>query len=223
MSFANEARGRLTKAQNVLMARWPNTSDKKEQDAIDHALTVLIETRGLLNQAALLEAAAVVVDATRALETVVRSARLGPFDDYVTKLEGALEEIGDLLRNGEVGEHLERAPEPVVAAPSANRANRREPNIPWKWSSCSSVWPQYSNFWWCFPIRQCFCPDKHQPNGNAHRQCSYADNHHTHWRCFHARNTQAAKHRLYGGWSRTATDRNECEFYDTKIRARCLV
>ena len=78
MSFANEARGRLTKAQNVLMARWPNTSDKKEQDAIDYALTVLIETRGLLNQAALLEAAAVVVDATRALETVVRSARLGP-------------------------------------------------------------------------------------------------------------------------------------------------
>jgi lysozyme family protein len=117
MSFANEARGRLTKAQNVLMARWPNTSDKKEQDAIDHALTVLIETRGLLNQAALLEAAAVVVDATRALEVVVRSARLAPFDDYVTKLEGALEEIGELLRNGEVGEHLERAPEPVVAAP----------------------------------------------------------------------------------------------------------
>ena len=117
MSFANEARGRLTKAQNVLMARWPNTSDKKEQDAIDHALTVLIETRGLLNQAALLEAAAVVVDATRALEAVVRSARLGPFDDYVRKLEGALEAIGDLLRNGEVGEHLERAPEPVVAAP----------------------------------------------------------------------------------------------------------
>ena len=125
MSFANEARGRLTKAQNVLMARWPNTSDKKEQDAIDHALTVLIETRGLLNQAALLEAAAVVVDATRALEAVVRSARLGPFDDYVRKLEGALEEIGDLLRNGEVGEHLERAPEPVVAAPNSNRANRR--------------------------------------------------------------------------------------------------
>src|SRR5678815_2653427 len=117
MSFANEARGRLTKAQNVLMARWPHTSDNKEQDAIDHALTVLIETRGLLNQAALLEAAAVVVDATRALEAVVRSARLAPFDDYMRKLEGALEEIGELLRNGEVGEHLERAPEPVVAAP----------------------------------------------------------------------------------------------------------
>jgi lysozyme family protein len=117
MSFANEARGRLTKAQNVLMARWPHTSDNKEQDAIDHALTVLIETRGLLNQAALLEAAAVVVDATRALEAVVSSARLAPFDDYMRKLEGALEEIGELLRNGEVGEHLERAPEPVVAAP----------------------------------------------------------------------------------------------------------
>ena len=117
MSFANEARGRLTKAQNVLMARWPHTSDEKEQDAIDDALTVLIETRGLLNQAALLEAAAVVVDATRALEAVVRSARLGPFDDYARKLEEALEAIGDLLRNGEVGEHLERAPEPAVAAP----------------------------------------------------------------------------------------------------------
>jgi lysozyme family protein len=130
MSFANEARGRLTKAQNVLMARWPQTSDQKEQEAIDDALTVLIETRGLLNQAALLEAAAFVVDATRALEAVVRSARLGPFDDYGRRLEEALEGIGDLLRNGEVCEHLERTPEPVVAAPIPTAAIGASPASP---------------------------------------------------------------------------------------------
>jgi lysozyme family protein len=114
MSFPNEARGRLTEARNVLIDRRRQTNDAKERAAIDDAITVLNENLGFINQAALLDAAAAVVDATNALEAVVRSARLGPFDFHVKALEGVLEKIGDLLRNGEVGEHLERAPEPVV-------------------------------------------------------------------------------------------------------------
>ena len=114
MSFPNEARGRLTEARNVLIDRRRQTNDAKERAAIDDAITVLNENLGFINQAALLDAAAAVVDATNALEAVVRSARLGPFDLHVKALEGVLEKIGDLLRNGEVGEHLERAPEPVV-------------------------------------------------------------------------------------------------------------
>ena len=114
MSFPNEARGRLTEARNVLIDRRRQTNDAKERAAIDDAITVLNENLGFINQAALLDAAAAVVDATNALEAVVRSARLGPFDLHLKALEGVLEKIGDLLRNGEVGEHLERAPEPVV-------------------------------------------------------------------------------------------------------------
>jgi lysozyme family protein len=114
MSFPNEARGRLTEARNVLIDRRRQTNDAKERAAIDDAIAVLNENLGFINQAALLDAAAAVVDATNALEAVVRSARLGPFDLHVKALEEVLEKIGDLLRNGEIGEHLERAPEPVV-------------------------------------------------------------------------------------------------------------
>jgi lysozyme family protein len=125
MSFPNEARGRLTEARNVLIDRRRQTNDAKERAAIDDAIAGLNENLGFVNQAALLDAASAVVDATNALEVVVRSARLGPFDLHVKALEGVLEKIGDLLRNGEVGEHLERAPEPVVTpttpVPSASR------------------------------------------------------------------------------------------------------
>ncbi len=124
MSFPNEARGRLTEARNVLIDRRSQTNDPKERAAIDAAIREVNENVGTLNQLALLDAATIVVDATKALEAVVRSARLGPFDLHVKALEGVLEKIGDLLRNGEVGEHLERAPEPVVTpagpAPSAS-------------------------------------------------------------------------------------------------------
>lgn len=125
MSFPNEARGRLTEARNVLIDRRRQTRDSTERAAIDDAIRDINENVGILDQEALLDAATIVVDATKALEAVVRSARLGPFDLPVKALEGVLEKIGDLLRNGEVGEHLERAPEPVTAAtaptPTASR------------------------------------------------------------------------------------------------------
>ena len=114
MSFPNEARGRLTEARNVLIDRRRQTNDIKERAAIDDAIAVLNENLGFINQVALLDAASAVVDATNALEVVVRSARLGPFDLHVKALEGVLEKIGNLLRNGEIGEHLDRAPEPII-------------------------------------------------------------------------------------------------------------
>ena len=39
MSFANEARGRLTEARNVLIDRRRQTNDVKERAAIDDAIT----------------------------------------------------------------------------------------------------------------------------------------------------------------------------------------
>ena len=114
MSFPNEARGRLTEARNVLIDRRRQTNDIKERAAIDDAIAVLNENLGFINQVALLDAASAVVDATNALEVVVRSARLGPFDLHLKALEGVLEKIGGLMRSGEVGEHHNRAPEPVI-------------------------------------------------------------------------------------------------------------
>jgi lysozyme family protein len=130
MSFPNEARGRLTEARNVLIDRRRQTNNAEERSAIDDAIRELNENLGLINQAALLDAATIVVDATRALEAVVRSARLGPFDLHVKALERTIEKISGLLRNGEVGEHLERAPDPAVVAPMSPAPTGAAPVFP---------------------------------------------------------------------------------------------
>ena len=101
-----------------MIRRRQQTNDTSERAAIDAAITTLNDTFDLLDQEVLLEAAAAVVEATAALERVVASARLGPFDDYVAALEGVLDHIAHVLRNGEVGERLDRTPE-AATPPSA--------------------------------------------------------------------------------------------------------
>lgn len=113
MSIATEARGKLTRAKNALIRQRANTQDRAERDKIDAAISSLDDTHGIINQLALLDAASAVVEATKTLETVVRSARLGPFDDL---LKDAINGIASLLQNGEVGEHLDPAPEAAPAA-----------------------------------------------------------------------------------------------------------
>jgi lysozyme family protein len=118
MSFANEARGQLTDLRNILLRRRRQTNDTHERAVIDAAITKLNDTLDLIDQMALLDAAAAIVEATAALERAVTSARLRPFDDYVTALEGIFHRLASLLRDDAVGEPLERTPE-VAAPPSA--------------------------------------------------------------------------------------------------------
>lgn len=127
MNFANEARGRITEGRNVLIRRRQQTNDERERDAIDEAITSLNDSLGLINQAALLDAAGAVIDATVAFERLVTSARLGPFDDYVAELEGVLNRVADLLVGGEIGEHLERAPEPPSSSARAPAPTEASP------------------------------------------------------------------------------------------------
>ena len=124
MSFPNEARGRLTEARNVLIERRRQTNDAKERAAIDDAIAVLNENLGFINQAALLDAAAAVVDATNALEAVVRSARLGPFDLHVKALEEVLEKIGTTQARQVLAALAEGAPGALVTT-QARRALER--------------------------------------------------------------------------------------------------
>lgn len=111
MSWANKARGKLTEARNELIRRRRQLSDPNEKTAIDDAIASLNDTVGLINQQALLEAAGSVVEATAGLERVVSSAVLGPFDEYVRRLEEIFFEIAALIRNGEIGEPLPRSPQ----------------------------------------------------------------------------------------------------------------
>jgi hypothetical protein len=62
-------------------------------------------------------AAELVVEATEARGGVVASARLGPFDDVVVALGKVLHQTAALLRDGDMGEHLEQAPDAEAASP----------------------------------------------------------------------------------------------------------
>src|SRR5262249_9455149 len=112
MSIATEARGTLIRAKNALINERAKTQVQAEKDKIDEVISSLDNTHEIINQLALLDAASAVVEATKALEPVVRSARLGPFDDL---LKDAINGMTSLLQNGEVGEHLDRAPESAPA------------------------------------------------------------------------------------------------------------
>ena len=111
MSFIDDARGKLTEARNSLIKRWSGTDDENDRGKIDDAITEINGTLGLLNQSDSLGAADAVVDATVALERLVSRARLGVFDDYRSQLETMVNNIGELLRNSDLMEHLERAPD----------------------------------------------------------------------------------------------------------------
>ena len=130
MSFNNEARARLTEAVNVLIDRRSKTNDAEERASIDAAIVELNDTRAILNQAALLQAADAVLEATVALERVISSARLGPFDDYVRALEGVIKRVSEVVRNGELSEHLDRAPDDSVRPPASGPSPGTIPATP---------------------------------------------------------------------------------------------
>jgi lysozyme family protein len=130
MNFSNEARARLTEAVNVLIDRRSKTSDAGERANIDAAIAELNDTRAILNQAALLDAADAVLEATVALERVISSARLGPFDDFVRALEGVINRVSELLRNGELTEHLNPAPDDPVNSPTTGSSPSAIPAAP---------------------------------------------------------------------------------------------
>src|SRR6476660_1748441 len=100
MGIRNEARGKLTDALNVLTDRFRHTSDAAEQAKISDAINELNDTRAMLNQEDLQDAANAIQSATIALEKVVNSARLGPFDDFVKAVEEIITSTSQLLRNG---------------------------------------------------------------------------------------------------------------------------
>ena len=130
MNFNNEARARLTEAVNVLIDRRSKTSDASERANIDAAIAELNDTRAILNQAALLDAANAVLEATVALERVISSARLGPFEDFVRALEGVINRLSELVRNGEFTEHLDRAPDTRVNSPATGSSPGAIPAAP---------------------------------------------------------------------------------------------
>ena len=87
------ARGEIVAAMNVLVTRRGNTVDAAEKAVIKDALETLSGIVQDLNQASLLQAAQLVANATDGLETVVASARLGPFDSFLSDIQGLIQRL----------------------------------------------------------------------------------------------------------------------------------
>jgi len=111
--MANKTRGELIQAKNILLRRRANTSDPAEQAEIDSALAELDEAIDSITQASLLEAAGMVAAAADALERVIASARMGPFDTFLADIQGSLGRLQSELAEMQGSERL------APAAPAA--------------------------------------------------------------------------------------------------------
>jgi lysozyme family protein len=106
-----QTRSDIVVAMNVLVRRRSATVDTAEQAVIDASLDTLAGLLQQLNQAALLDAAAVVAQATDALERVVASARMGPFDTFLADIQGAIAKLNNGLGAMQGIDRLAKAPE----------------------------------------------------------------------------------------------------------------
>ena len=86
MAVKDDVRQQLTQAVTELTNRGFETTDPAEQKQIDQQIISLNRQIQRLNQMKLSEVAAAVSDAAQGLENVVRSARTGPFDQYVERM-----------------------------------------------------------------------------------------------------------------------------------------
>jgi lysozyme family protein len=122
MGIADELRESLEQAVSELTARGFQTTDPTEQQQIDQQITLLDRKIQRLNQMQLLEAAVAVSDAAEDLAPVVRSARTGPFDQYVErmrKLIGTIKVTEEKAVNDATGEvrHFPKTENPETDTP----------------------------------------------------------------------------------------------------------
>ena len=88
-----QTRGDVITAMNVLVTRRGNTTDPTEKAIIKDALDKLSAILDALDQASLLRSAQLVANATDELEKVVASARTGPFDNFLSDIQGVIRRL----------------------------------------------------------------------------------------------------------------------------------
>lgn len=100
----------LIAAKNVLAQRRANTADEAEKAVIDTALVELNDAIEAIDQVALLQKAGLVARAADALERVVASARMGPFDNFLSDIQAALQGLQARIDEMQASERLPPAP-----------------------------------------------------------------------------------------------------------------
>jgi hypothetical protein len=96
MTTVAEVKATLVVATNALVRRRRVTTNPDERKAIDDAIENINAQIGLLDQMQLLQAAAAVANAADALQAIVVTARLGPFDATIDQLAAAAKTLSDL-------------------------------------------------------------------------------------------------------------------------------
>jgi len=117
MSIIDNARSDLVAAINVLTRRWSATTDENEKKVIDEAIDDLNDKISFLAQAQLLQAAQAIAAATDELEKVVASARTGPFDSFLSEIEGSIKRLNQVQSQMHTSESLPSADVATEAAP----------------------------------------------------------------------------------------------------------
>ena len=96
MSLIDDLRREVNAAIDTLGRRFGSTTDEEEKRVILERIDALNGELSILNQAALLDAAASLATVTAELEKAVAAARLGPFDGYLTAIERHLMRLNQL-------------------------------------------------------------------------------------------------------------------------------
>ena len=126
------SKSELVEAMNVLVRRRGNTSDPMEKDAINESLTTLSGLIQDLDQASLLDAARIVAQAADELEQVVGSARIGPFDNFLSDIQGVIQRLQNQQAQMHASESLALAAKPPVGTPADLGAAAVPPSAPGK-------------------------------------------------------------------------------------------
>src|SRR5882724_879335 len=116
MSIIDNARSELVAAINILTRRWSATTDDNEKKSIDEAIDDLNDKISFLAQAQLLQAAQAVAAATDELEKVVASAKTGPFDSFLSEIEGSIKRLNQVQGQMHASESLPRVEVATVAS-----------------------------------------------------------------------------------------------------------
>lgn len=109
MKLIDQIRAAINAAIDTLTRRHNNSADPAEKEVIARTIDDLISELSVLNQAALLEAANALANATEMLERAVAAARLGPFDGYLAAMESHLTQLNRLSGKAHASEGLELA------------------------------------------------------------------------------------------------------------------
>ena len=129
MTTTAEARAALVQATNVLVTRRQATADAGEKREIDGAIADINAQIGFLNQMGLLQAAVAVSDAANALQAIVDTARLGAFDNTISQLVGAVQNLSNLQGQIRVVEGLPEAAEPSGPLPAGAVPARQQQGV----------------------------------------------------------------------------------------------